>query len=90
MIFCKGTWTSIHFCAHLDSHGFFLYACMYMKKQQTKKKVQAKKVIAKRSNPALLLSDDNGQWGKDQPMIFMLSAGIILCILVALFFTGWL
>ena len=41
-------------------------------------------------NSGLLFADKNGPWGKDQPMVLIMAAGIIIFIVVALFLTGWL
>jgi hypothetical protein len=43
-----------------------------------------------RVNTSLLTTDGKGFWGKDQPMILLLSSGIILLIILGLFFSGWL
>ncbi|MBP9700010.1 hypothetical protein KBD71_01885 [Candidatus Woesebacteria bacterium] len=29
-------------------------------------------------------------WGKDQPMVLLLSAGIVVCIVAGLYLSGWL
>lgn len=56
--------------------------------KKSKTKAHAKRVIS-RVEPSLLGST-KGVWGKDQPMVLILSSGIIILIVVTLFLTGWL
>lgn len=39
---------------------------------------------------SLLSGSEKGFWGKDQPMILLLSAGIIVFVVVGLYMAGWL
>lgn len=59
--------------------------------RKTARKV-TKKVIRRAApvNTSLLSTNGKGFWGKDQPMILLLSSGIILLIVLGLFFSGWL
>ncbi|MEP7167099.1 MAG: hypothetical protein ABI758_03930 [Candidatus Woesebacteria bacterium] len=65
-----------------------------MAKKSARKPVRSRsKKVVRRSAPvstSLLSSNAKSWWGKDQPMIVILSAGIILFIVLGLFLSGWL
>jgi hypothetical protein len=62
-----------------------------MAKTTKKRTVKSRaKRVTKTVDTSLLSTSSNGPWGKDQPMILILSAAIIIMIVLSLFMTGWL
>ncbi len=62
-----------------------------MAKATKKKTVKSRsKRSVSAAEPSLLSSNKRGPWGKDQPMILILSSAIIILIVVTLFMTGWI
>ncbi len=65
-----------------------------MKKAKTKRSGVSKKTQSHRAVfcdcGSLLCDKSTGFWGKDQPMVLLLSAGIVILIVVGLYLTGWL
>lgn len=64
---------------------------MHMAKTTKKRTVKSRaKRVTKTVDTSLLSGSAKGPWGKDQPMILILSAAIIIMIVMSLFMTGWL
>ncbi len=60
------------------------------KKKTVKRSAKRSSKAVRTVDTSLLSSSAKGPWGKDQPMVLILSAGIIIMIVVALYMTGWI
>lgn len=60
-------------------------------KKTTKKSVAVRKATTHVVNPhAIAYPDNSGFWGKDQPMVLLLAASIIILVVIGLYLAGWL